>query len=101
MRRCCAAVSPGTLVRAARGVMVGFVLAAVGLGLGHGTTVAAADAQASCSTVSRIPVALAVGQPESYSVSGELCATPAELAVGGTVQLLIHGATYNHSYWNF
>jgi len=34
-------------------------------------------------------------------VSGELCATEDELSTGGTVQLLIHGAAYNHGYWDF
>ena len=46
-------------------------------------------------------VALAPGQPASYTVSGELCATQEELQAGTTVQLLIHGATYNHDYWDF
>jgi pimeloyl-ACP methyl ester carboxylesterase len=36
-----------------------------------------------------------------YSVVGELCATSAELRAGATVQLLIHGGTYNHTYWDF
>jgi pimeloyl-ACP methyl ester carboxylesterase len=99
MRRWRAAVCSGSLVGAGRGVLVGFVL--VVLVLGRGGSAAAARWQVSCSTLSGIPVALAAGEPESYSVSGELCATPGELTAGGTVQLLIHGATYNHSYWNF
>jgi pimeloyl-ACP methyl ester carboxylesterase len=41
------------------------------------------------------------GQPLPYTIVGELCATPAELRDGTTVQLLLHGATYNHSYWDF
>ena len=48
-----------------------------------------------------LPVALAEGQPANNTVSGELCATQDELRDGTTVQLLIHGATYNHDYWNF
>jgi hypothetical protein len=48
-----------------------------------------------------VPVALASGQPANNSVWGELCATPAELNSGMTVQLLIHGATYTHAYWRF
>jgi pimeloyl-ACP methyl ester carboxylesterase len=47
------------------------------------------------------PVALASGQPTSYTVSGVLCATADELLDGTTIQLLIHGATYNHDYWDF
>jgi pimeloyl-ACP methyl ester carboxylesterase len=41
------------------------------------------------------------GQPLPYTIVGELCATPAELHNGTTVQLLLHGASYNHSYWDF
>lgn len=62
---------------------------------------ASAAGGVSCRIVSGIPVALAAGSPTTYAVSGELCATPAELSNGETVQLLIHGATYNHSYWDF
>jgi hypothetical protein len=36
-----------------------------------------------------------------FKVSGELCATEAELDGGATVQLLIHGSTYSHDYWDF
>jgi len=46
-------------------------------------------------------VALAPGQPAEYSVTGELCATPGEVRDGAAVQLLIHGATYSHDYWDF
>jgi hypothetical protein len=48
-----------------------------------------------------IPVAFASGEAESYSTAGQMCATPQELASDTTVQLLIHGATYNHTYWSF
>jgi pimeloyl-ACP methyl ester carboxylesterase len=48
-----------------------------------------------------ILVGLAPGGPASYTVTGELCATSDELAAGATVQLLVHGATHNHNYWNF
>jgi len=46
-------------------------------------------------------VALAPRQPAEYSVSGELCGTRRELRRGALVQLLIHGATYSHDYWDF
>jgi len=49
----------------------------------------------------RLPVALAAGQPTTYTVSGELCSTAAERRDGRTVQLLIPGATYDHRYWDF
>jgi pimeloyl-ACP methyl ester carboxylesterase len=48
-----------------------------------------------------IPVALAPGQPASYTASGELCAAEDERVAGTTMQLLIHGATYTHDYWDF
>ena len=46
-------------------------------------------------------VALARGEPAEFLVAGELCASERELRSGKTVQLLIHGATYNHDYWDF
>jgi pimeloyl-ACP methyl ester carboxylesterase len=48
-----------------------------------------------------IPVALAAGQSASYHVWGELCSTPGERKAGATVQLLVHGATYDYSYWDY
>jgi pimeloyl-ACP methyl ester carboxylesterase len=54
-----------------------------------------------CRNLASIPVALAPGQPAGYMVSGELCATEDELHEGATAQLLIHGAAYNHHYWDF
>ena len=54
-----------------------------------------------CTIYGHLPVALDAGQKAAYDVSGELCATPAELRNGETVQLLVHGATYNRRYWNF
>ena len=59
------------------------------------------DLQVSCRVYSGIPVALAAGEPQVYAITGQLCATPSELTAGETVQLLIHGATYNRSYWDF
>jgi pimeloyl-ACP methyl ester carboxylesterase len=47
------------------------------------------------------PVTLTASPSATYTISGELCATPAEQAAGTTVQLLIHGATYNYDYWDF
>jgi pimeloyl-ACP methyl ester carboxylesterase len=47
------------------------------------------------------PAAITSGEPANYTVSGELCATDYELIAGAPVQLLIHGATYNHNYWDF
>jgi pimeloyl-ACP methyl ester carboxylesterase len=45
------------------------------------------------------PVALAEGQPASYHVVGWLCGRgPIQHR---TIQVLLHGATYGHVYWDF
>lgn len=62
---------------------------------------ASAASLVSCRMLEGIPVALEAGEPADYSITGELCATASELDNGETVQLLIHGATYDHSYWDF
>jgi pimeloyl-ACP methyl ester carboxylesterase len=59
------------------------------------------DDKVTCRHYAGIPVALAPGQPAKYTVSGELCATEDERRAGTTIHLLIHGATYNHKYWDF
>jgi len=64
------------------------------------TSFAAEDA-VGCRQYDAIPVALAPGQPARYTVSGELCATEDELSPETTVQVLVHGATYNRDYWDF
>lgn len=56
-----------------------------------------AAAAGSCSTVA-VPVALAPGQAASQTVSALLCEPP-----GGVhpVDVLVHGATYDSSYWDW
>jgi pimeloyl-ACP methyl ester carboxylesterase len=49
-----------------------------------------------CEEVS-FQVSLAPGDPASYRVVGELCGR----AQHRTLQLLLHGATYNRDYWDF
>lgn len=46
-----------------------------------------------------VPVALEAGQPRSDHVWGELCLPRGRHP--HTVQLLVHGATYNHTYFDF
>jgi pimeloyl-ACP methyl ester carboxylesterase len=46
-----------------------------------------------------LSVARYPGDPESHRVFGELC-RPARLTPDTPVQLLLHGATYNHTYWS-
>lgn len=47
----------------------------------------------------QLPVALASGLPLQYSIYGELC-NPSS-GPSHTVQLLLPGSTYNHTYWDF
>lgn len=54
-----------------------------------------------CSQFAAIPVALGPGDATTGTVSGELCARKGALLAGATVQLLVHGATYNRDYWDF
>ena len=64
-------------------------------------TIPSTDGQVICEQHIALPVALAPDQPATYIIAGELCAKEDELRSGTTVQLLIHGATYNHDYWDF
>jgi pimeloyl-ACP methyl ester carboxylesterase len=59
------------------------------------------DDSVACRTYNAIPVTLAPAPNGIHNISGEVCATKEELRAGATIQLLIHGATYNHDYWNF
>lgn len=45
------------------------------------------------------PVALAAGQPATYHVVGWLCGRGS--IKHRTIQVLLHGATYGHVYWDF
>ena len=54
-----------------------------------------------CQQFAAIPVALGPGESPTEKVSGELCARRDDLVPGATVQLLVHGATYNRDYWDF
>jgi pimeloyl-ACP methyl ester carboxylesterase len=54
-----------------------------------------------CHRLPAIPVALSSGQAATYTINGELCTTADERRAGTTVQVLVHGAFYNHDYWDF
>jgi len=78
-----------------------FVVAVVAATVAPFARVQAAEAaEVSCRRAD-LGVALAEGQPALYAVTGQLCATERELRDGATVQLLVHGAAYNHDYWDF
>ena len=70
------------------------------LGLAAFAMLASTTAQAEITTCTDqyVSVALVPGGP-AQKVYGQLC-VPAS-AVGRTVQLLIHGLTYSHLYWNW
>jgi pimeloyl-ACP methyl ester carboxylesterase len=53
----------------------------------------------SCRDFAHLPVALGSGQPVQYSVYGQLC-NPAS-GPSKVVLLLLHGATYDHYYWDW
>ena len=59
----------------------------------------AADAYGSCTSM-RLPVALAAGQPAGQTVAATLC-VPNSTTAPGRIDLLVHGATYNRSYWDW
>ena len=91
----------------ARWTLIGTVLTGLALvvTVGAGPALAASrhhfgPGGVTCQTET-VPVALAADQPASYRVSGLLCATRRELAEGATVQFLVPGATYDHTYWEF
>jgi len=45
------------------------------------------------------PVGLAADQPADLQITGTLCARGA--LEGKTIQLLVHGGSYDHNYWDF
>lgn len=60
---------------------------------------ALAQGGVSC-TSQTLEVTLFPGDPTQYTLYGELCSL-GSLTGGEVVQVLVHGATYNHSYWDF
>jgi pimeloyl-ACP methyl ester carboxylesterase len=46
-----------------------------------------------------VPVGITDGGPKPYTISGKLCYQGNEIP--SVVQLLVHGATYDHLYWDF
>jgi pimeloyl-ACP methyl ester carboxylesterase len=69
--------------------------------VGGATGVAAARPPSSepvCRDVS-ISTGLSPSAPQNLQIYGELC-TPAD-STPTTIQVLVHGATYSHTYWNF
>ncbi|MBO4209641.1 alpha/beta fold hydrolase [Micromonospora echinofusca] len=63
------------------------------------TGAASATPPASNCTEYSVPVALTAGGPADQTLVGELCLP--DSGTPETVQLLVHGATYNRAYWDF
>jgi len=62
------------------------------------TAVPAAADQGSCSDVT-VPAALAPGLPQDQTIYGRLCLPPGPAP--DVLQILVHGASYDHTYWDF
>lgn len=75
------------------------VLSALSLVVGVGTQVASAASQPTCRSITPISVTLSPTGTTTYSVAGQLCATGS--LHGKTMQLLVHGFTYDHRYWDW
>ncbi|HEX6258216.1 MAG TPA: alpha/beta hydrolase [Candidatus Saccharimonadales bacterium] len=78
------------------GVMA--LLGAVFLSLGLVTQVEATGPY--CQDL-RIPVALAPGLPKNHELAGTLCVPGKHNKQKGQIDILVHGAGYNRSYWDF
>ena len=46
-------------------------------------------------------VSLAAGAPETSWIFGQLCSAGERAEEGSAVQVLLHGATYDHAYWDY
>ena len=62
-----------------------------------GSSATTAPAAPTCSDVI-IPVSLIVGAPKTYSMYGRLCQP--STGPSKTIQILLHGYTYDHTYWD-
>jgi pimeloyl-ACP methyl ester carboxylesterase len=82
---------------AGRGIAVLACISACVFGL-RSDNDGADSAEKNCRDVN-IPVALMDGQPANQKIFAEFCLPRGRAPQ--TVQLLVHGATYNHTYWDF
>lgn len=66
----------------------------------HASSITTTSSFGHCQSL-QLPVALGEGQPADQSIHGTLC-TPLYWYGGAhNIDVLLHGATYNSSYWNF
>lgn len=84
-----------------RAIMTASTLCAMAaFGLSAGPVQAASMVGSNCQDV-RLPVALQDGLPTNQTVVGTLC-TPGSWAPGAhELDVLVHGGTYNRSYWDW
>ncbi|HEY0560918.1 MAG TPA: alpha/beta fold hydrolase [Frankiaceae bacterium] len=87
-------VRPRMYVAAAVAALVGLITA-----VAAGATPAPPAAAAGVCRNVHLPVGLSARAPQNLALFGELC-TPAS-GTPRTIQVLVHGATYSHTYWNF
>ena len=98
-RRRRAAPSASAGVRAATALIAAVSLLGASLFAAAPASAAALNASGpDCRTVA-VPVGLHPGEPRSYTVSGRLCVPSGQQPE--TVQLLLHGATYSRTYWDW
>lgn len=87
-----------TMIRNGNPGLVALMVLALMLGTTTPAQPAAAAAMLECSDYT-LDVTLAPGALDTYQVIGTLCSRGP--AVGKTVQILLHGATYARYYWDF
>jgi pimeloyl-ACP methyl ester carboxylesterase len=75
------------------------VVAALAFGVALAPPLGAAAEPEACSE-HRVPVALAPGQPTEHFIWGRLC-SPKTARDPRTIQLLVHGYSLSHAYWDF
>lgn len=77
------------------------IIALIGCSFSPGIAHAANSAYGTCQTES-LPVALSQGQPANQTLAGVYC-TPTQWAQNKphSIDVLVHGATYNKTYWDW
>jgi pimeloyl-ACP methyl ester carboxylesterase len=81
----------------ALGIITALILTSIGMNLIEATSVSASTLTPNCSMVS-LPVSTGPGQVDTLTMEGQLCLPDGPTPTA--VELLVHGITYDHSYWN-
>lgn len=85
--------------RSFRNILIALVLwGAVSASFNSGVSASANGGNPKCDQVS-LPVTLSSTNPTVYHVAGWLCAKGN--LEGKTIQIVVHGLTYDHQYWNW